>query len=82
MMKLPKIEKRITPGNFHIDGTPDGKYALRILMFYRERCNEKWIVDGDTEGKMIYDAMNTHQDLRASELDAAIAILSKHTSTK
>ena len=74
-MELPKIRDEISTG-YIIDGTPNGGYALRILRHYRARCNEKWIIDGDTEARVLYDAMNEHQDLRAKELDAAIAILS------
>lgn len=80
-MDLPKIRDQIDAKNLHIDGTPDGNYALRILTFYRARCNEKWIIEGDTEAKVLYDAMNEHQDLRAAELDRAIATLSDHSSS-
>jgi|GEM_PF-5429136 hypothetical protein len=62
----------------HIDGTPDGRYALRILKAYRAACNMKWIIEGDTEAKALYDAMNEHQDQRAKELDKAIEILEKN----
>jgi len=75
MMQLPEIRNRVDIR--HVDGTPEG-YALRILKAYRRRCNEKWVVEGMTDNaKLIYDAMNEHQDLRAKELDRAIAILEK-----
>ncbi len=67
----------------HIDGTPDGKYALRILKAYREACNTKWIIEGDHEkARALYDAMNEHQNQRAKELDEAIEILSKYSEEK
>jgi hypothetical protein len=79
MMDLPKIRDRIDMKNQYVDGTPDGLYALRILKFIRQRCNEKWIVEGfDESTTALYDAMNKHQDLRAKELDEAIRILSEH----
>lgn len=61
----------------HIDGTPDGNYALRILKAYREACNTKWIIEGDTTAKPLYELMNEHQDQRAKELDKAIEILER-----
>jgi hypothetical protein len=75
-LNLPEIENKIIMREQHIDATPDGGYALRILKVYRMRCNEKWIVKGipDNE-KRIYDAMNDAQDERAIELDKAIAKL-------
>ena len=79
MMDLPKIRDEIDMKNLFINGTPDGNYALRILKAYRERCNEKWVVDGASDGtKRLYNAMNEHQDLRAKELDEAIEILVKY----
>jgi hypothetical protein len=81
MMDLPKVRDDMDMKEMHIDGTPDGKYALRILLAYRRRCDGKWIVEGkfaETGAKQIYDAMNEHQDLRAVELDKAIAILRKN----
>lgn len=75
MMQLPEIRNRVDIR--HVDGTPDG-YAIRILKAYRLRCNEKWVVEGiNDNSKLIYDAMNEHQDLRAKELDRAIAILER-----
>lgn len=81
MMDLPKIRDDMDMKEMHIDGTPDGNYALRILQAYRRRCNGKWIVEGkfaETNAKLLYDAMNEHQDLRAKELDKAIEILRKY----
>jgi hypothetical protein len=78
MFTLPKIRNTIDPKDVHIDGTPNGGYALRILEYYRLRCNEKWIVEGLTETeKSIYDVMNETQDKRAEELDKAISKLKK-----
>lgn len=78
MIELPKIKDRIDIRYHYVDGTPDGSYALRILEAFRTRCNEKWILEGFDEGtQRVYDAMNGHQDLRAKELDYAIAILKK-----
>ena len=76
---LPKVRDEIDVRNYHIDGTPDGRYALRILRFYRELARTKWIVDGDHEKtRALYDAMNDHQDQRAKEIDEAIRILEEH----
>lgn len=73
MVKLPEILNRVEAT--FIDGTPKG-YTLRILRFYRERCNEKWVVSGLSSKKaLIYDLMNEHQVERATELDKAINIL-------
>ena len=77
MEELPKVE-RISVSNYFIDGTPDGKYAVRILKAFRSRCNERWVVDGvDERSGLLYKTMNEHQVLRAKELDTAIAILEK-----
>lgn len=73
---LPKIRDEIDPKNYHIDGTPDGNYAIRILQFYRELARCKWDVScGSERLKTLYDTMNEHQDMRATELDAAIRVL-------
>lgn len=73
---LPKIRNEIDPRNIIINGTPDGGYAVRILQYYRLRCNEKWIVEGVPENeRAFYDTMNETQDKRAKELDEAIAKL-------
>lgn len=77
-IEFPKVRDEINPKDYHIDGKPDGEYALRILKFYRELARTKWIVEGmDSKTELVYDAMNMHQDMRAEELDAAIAILMK-----
>jgi hypothetical protein len=76
ILDLPEIRNELNPREVHIDGTPDGGYALRILEYYRLRCNEKWVVEGFKENeKLIYDLMNETQDKRAIELDQAIAKL-------
>ena len=60
----------------HIDGSPDGNYALRILEHYRSLCNTVWVVEGLPENtRLIYDYMNECQQRRAKELDRAIQIL-------
>lgn len=72
-MKLPKVRNRIEAG--FIDATPEG-YALRILEYYRERCNESWEVHGLSEDEArIYEMMNKHQEERAKVLDETIKIL-------
>jgi len=79
MKDLPEVCNMIDAKNYHIDGTPDGEYALRILKFYRKLCDCKWVVEGIgvEKSKVIYDVMNKHQDERAKELDEAISILEK-----
>lgn len=73
-MEFPKI--RDQQDIMHIDGTPNGGYALRILRAYRARCREKWEVKGlNPNTTALYDLMNKHQDQRAVELDAAIKVL-------
>lgn len=77
-MKLPPLTNDIDCRNYHVDGTPDGKYALRILKLFRDRAISKWIVNGLTDGeKLIYDCMNETQDDRVKELDKAIGILER-----
>ncbi len=79
-MTLPEIEK-IDITNCHVDGTPDGKYALRILKAFRAQCNTKWVVSGLPEERtLLWKTMNEHQDQRAAELDKAIEILERNTS--
>jgi len=76
--EFPKVRDMI---DFkHVDGTPDGKYALRILRAYREACNTKWIIEGENieKARSLYEAMNEHQNQRAAELDKAIEILERH----
>jgi len=77
-MNLPKIKDQIDSKSQFVNGRPDGGYALRILILYRAKCNEKWMVEGlDAGTTEIYNMMNEHQDLRAKELDKAIDILTK-----
>ena len=74
-MELPEIRNRVHME--HIDGQPEG-YALRILRYYRDRCNEEWEVHGLSEGEtLLYGLMNKYQGLRAADLDRAIAILER-----
>ena len=76
--KFPPITQQSI---IHIDGTPDDNYVLRILLAYRKNCNCKWEVTGFTDNeKLIYDAMNDHQDQRAKLLDDAIEILQNNHS--
>lgn len=77
-LDLPPMNQMSIKDMF-VNGTPDGKYALRILRAFRQRCNEKWILEGDfPEGtRKLYESMNEHQDERAKELDKAIAILER-----
>jgi len=77
VIDIPKCRETINPSNYHIDATPDGEYAIRILRFYRELTNTKFIIEGpDTDSlNALYQAMNQHQDQRAKELDIAIKLL-------
>ena len=63
----------------HVDSTPNGGYALRILRAYRERCNSKWSSSSSSEEEnglsLVHQLMNDDQDKRAVELDEAINIL-------
>jgi len=62
--------------DFHVDATPDGKYAIRILKCYLERARIKFKTDDmeDSEVKL-FDYMNTCQDKRVTELEKAIEVL-------
>jgi len=73
--KLPELTQQPI---WHIDGTPNDDYPLRILRVYRENCNSYWVVEGipDNE-KLIYDMMNEYQKQRAEILDKAIEKLRK-----
>lgn len=62
-----------------VDGTPDPKYAIRVLRAYRENCNCKW--HSEPQDPM-WDMMNVHQDERAAILDEAIQVLEKHWRDK
>ena len=76
-MKFPPLDSVNIKDNY-INATPDGEYALRILETYLEIARSKWVMEGLTDSeKLIYGAMNEHQDKRVEELDKAIAILRK-----
>ena len=51
----------------HVNPTPDGGYALRILKAYRANCNYRF--------SGVLDALNEEQEQRAAELDKAIVKL-------
>lgn len=70
MFKLPELDRPLT--NLHVDATPDGKYALRILKCYLERARAKFKVEDDDE---FFTFMNECQDKRVVELEKAIDIL-------
>ena len=73
-MMLPKILNEVETA--YINATPDGNYALRILRYYRSKCNEMWEVHGlSPEDTTIYKLINQYQLQRAEELDKAIQIL-------
>lgn len=77
-IEFPPVQDMIETRYQYIDGTPDGGYALRILRYYRRRCDEKWAISGTavTETtQRLYDTMCEHQDQRAVELDEAIKTL-------
>lgn len=79
-LKLPPLKEDIDWKNYHVDATPDGKYALRILELYRDRARSKWVVNGLSDKEtMIYEYMNEAQDKRAKELDKAIEILRRES---
>jgi hypothetical protein len=74
MSKLPELT--INTREFHVDATPDGKYAIRILKCYLERARVKFKIEGmeDSEIKL-FDYMNECQDKRVVELEKAIKTL-------
>lgn len=76
MSKLPELNKLLNTKDFHVDATPDGKYAIRILKCYLERARIKFKVEGmeDSEIKL-FDFMNECQDKRVVELEKAIRVL-------
>ncbi len=46
----------------HVNGTPDGEYALRILEHYRQCCDTVWKVDGLSKNeRVIYEYVNYHR---------------------
>lgn len=79
MSKLPELNKPLNTKDFHVNATPDGKYAIRILKCYLERARCKFKVEGmeDSEIKL-FDFINTCQDKREKELKEAIEILEKY----
>ena len=75
-MVLPELTKELDSKDFHIDATPDGHYAIRILECYRTRASIKFKLGGaEKSEKELFDYMNECQDKRLKELDAAINIL-------
>jgi hypothetical protein len=74
MSKLPELT--INTREFHVDATPDGKYAIRILKCYLERARIKFKVEDmeDSEVKL-FDYMNKCQEKRVVELEKAIKVL-------
>jgi hypothetical protein len=75
MSNLPELNKIISSKDYHIDATPDGKYAIRILKCYLERAKIKFKVDGNTADNELFNFMNECQDKRVVELEKAIKIL-------
>ena len=76
MSAIPELNKTLDSRDVHIDATPDGKYAIRILKCYLERARLKFKVEGmeDSEIKL-FDFMNECQDKRVVELEKAIKTL-------
>ena len=76
MSVIPELNRSLNSKDFHVDATPDGKYAIRILKCYLERARVKFKVEGmeDSEIKL-FDYMNECQDKREKELIKAIIIL-------
>ncbi len=74
MSNIPELT--INPREFHVDATPDGKYAIRILKCYLERAKIKFRVENmeDSEIKL-FDYMNECQDKRVVELEKALKVL-------
>jgi len=70
MFKLPELDRPLC--NTHVDATPDGKYALRILKCYLERARAKFKVEDNDE---LFEFLNECQDKRVVELENAIKIL-------
>lgn len=73
-MRFPDMSNQVEI--LHVDATPDGGYALRILRAYRDMCDSRYIVMGMSENEQVlWNAMNQWQAQRAGELDRAIATL-------
>ena len=70
MFKLPELDRPLC--NTHVDATPDGKYAIRILKCYLERARAKFKVEDNDE---LFEFLNECQDKRVKELTEAIKIL-------
>lgn len=70
-MPLPDLNRQPLT---HVDATPDGNYALRILQAFRDNCGCKWVSNTDNP---LVSAMNKLQEERAKELDIAINLLIK-----
>lgn len=70
MFKLPELDRPLC--NTHVDATPDGKYAIRILKCYLERARAKFKVEDNEE---LFLFLNECQDKRVMELEKAIKIL-------
>ena len=78
MSKIPELNKPLNSKDFHIDATPDGKYAIRILKCYLERARVKFKVEGTEDSEIkLFDFMNGCQDKRVKELIEAIRVLEK-----
>ena len=73
MTKLPELTTNTR--DFHVDATPDGKYAIRILKCYLERARVKFKVDDNTADNELFNFMNECQDKRVVELEKAIKVL-------
>ena len=73
MSKIPELNKELNSKDFHIDATPDGNYAIRILKCYLERARVKFVVSGMEDNEIkLFDFMNACQDKRIVELEKAI----------
>ncbi len=79
MSKIPELNKTLDSRDVHIDATPDGKYAVRILKCYLERARIKFKVEGMEDGEIkLFDYMNECQDKRVVELEKAIKVLEEY----
>jgi hypothetical protein len=76
MSKLPELNKSLNTKDFHVDATPDGKYAIRILKCYLERARRKFKVEEMEDNEIkLFDFINKCQDKRVIELERAINML-------
>ena len=69
MSKLPLLNQEPL---YHVDGTPNNDYVLRILRVYRHNAGCNWVADPPSP---LLDEMNRVNALRAKLLDEAIEIL-------